>query len=254
RPCSTIRMQRKLGVRLPVALNLHIFSRIDLQRRLLSHSSFTALMAKYRNSSLEIDYTSNSTPHSLSSSTLVDNSESTVKNLSKSSNSEVASSSLIRETTSRDFELSLNSEILPKNIAPNSNTQCMSGHSNPSFNIELLSEGATSSLDYQTTLGDVDSSSTCDLSINETNICDDIPDTNTDGIETGRQLKNVCLYCDKDRKQNKGKQQNLHSSNDTKLYQKIIEWMEKLNNVELLQKINRLKSSNRTIFIITCVN
>ncbi|KAL3267131.1 hypothetical protein HHI36_011271 [Cryptolaemus montrouzieri] len=121
-------------------------------------------MAKYRNSSLEIDYTSDSTPHSLSSSTLVDNSESTVKNL----------------------------------------------------------KGATSSLDYQTTLGDVDSSSTCDLSINETNICDDIPDTNTDGIETGRQLKNVCLYCDKDRKQNKGKQQNLHSSNDTKLYQKLL--------------------------------
>ncbi|KAL3266799.1 hypothetical protein HHI36_010953 [Cryptolaemus montrouzieri] len=99
------------------------------------YSSFTALMAKYRNSSLEIDYTSDSTPHSLSSSTLVDNSESTVKNL----------------------------------------------------------KGATSSLDYRTTLGDVDSSSTCDLSINETNICDDIPDTNTDGIETGRQLKNVCF-------------------------------------------------------------
>ncbi|KAL3279889.1 hypothetical protein HHI36_017395 [Cryptolaemus montrouzieri] len=45
------------------------------------YSSFTALMAKYRNSSLEIDYTSDSTSHSLSSSTLVDNSESTISQM-----------------------------------------------------------------------------------------------------------------------------------------------------------------------------
>ena len=55
-------------------------------------------------------------------------------------------------------------------------------------------------------------------------------------------------FYDKDRKQTKGKQQNLHSSNDTKIYEKISGWMEKLSDEELLQKINRFKSENKTIF------
>lgn len=97
-------------------------------------------------------------------------------------------------------------------------------------------------------LGDVASRSVCDSSINEANICDNNPDTNIEYVEAGQQFKNVCFYCDKDRKQNKGKQQNLHSSKDAKLYQKIIEWMEKLNNDVLLQKIIDLKSANRPIF------
>lgn len=90
--------------------------------------------------------------------------------------------------------------------------------------------------------------SVCDSSINETNICDNNHDTNIEYVETSQQFKNVCFYCDKDRKQNNSKQQNLHSSKDAKLYQKIIEWMEKFNNDVLLQKIIYLKSVNRSIF------
>ena len=216
------------------------------------YSSFTALMAKYRDSSSEIDCTSKSTPETLSSNTPIDISKTIARNTTESVNSEivceVAPSSLIHHTTSDDLELNLNKEIIPEDVAPNLNNQCMSGHTNLSVNSEVLSEDAASSLDSQTMLGDIASSSICDLSINETNVCDDNPDANIEYVETGRELKNVCFYCNKDRKQNKGKQQNLHSSNDITLYQKIIEWMVKLNNEELLQKINDFKSANKTIF------
>lgn len=142
----------------------------------------------------------------------------------------------------------MNSKITPEDVAPSSNNQSILRHPDLDFNREISSENAASNLDNQTTLEDVASSSTCDISINETNVFNEIPDTNIEDIGKERQLKNVCFFCDKDRKQNKGKQQNLYSSNDAKLYDKIIEWMEKLNNENLLQKINRLKSENKTIF------
>lgn len=50
------------------------------------------------------------------------------------------------------------------------------------------------------------------------------------------------FFCGKDRKQSKGKQQTLHSSNDAKIYQKIAEWMTKLSNQELLDEIEHLRS------------
>ncbi|CAF4875158.1 unnamed protein product [Pieris macdunnoughi] len=139
------------------------------------YSSFTALMAKYRDTSSETDYASNFTSPTLSPSIIVD-----------------------------------------------------------------ISENAASNLDSQTTLEYV--------AYSETNAFNEIPNTNIEDVGKDRQLKNVCFFCDKERKQNKGKQQNLHSSPDAKLYDKIIDWMEKLNNKELLQKINRLKSENKTIF------
>ncbi len=92
-------------------------------------------------------------------------------------------------------------------------------------------------VDRQKMFRDVPSSSVCDSRIKETNICNNNLDTNIEYIEAGRPFKSVCFYCKKDRKQNKGKQQNLHSSKDEKLYKKIIEWMEKLNNDDLLQYI-----------------
>lgn len=211
------------------------------------YSSCTALMAKYRDSSSETDYASNSTSLTLSPSTPVDISETVPRNVTQSSCSEVASSSLNIQTKSGDFELNLNSKITPEDVAPSSNNQSISRHPDLDFNCEI-SKNAALNLDSQTTLEDVASSSTCDLSINETNVFNEIPDTNIEDIGKERQLKNVCFFCDKDRKQNKGKQQNLYSSNDAKLYDKIIEWMEKLNNEELLQKIHRLKSENKTIF------
>ncbi|KAK0176842.1 hypothetical protein PV328_000944 [Microctonus aethiopoides] len=200
------------------------------------YSSFTALMTKYRGLLSEADCTSNSTPNNLSSSIPVDISETIAKNLTESSNSEipceVGSSSSNGQTTSGDSEQSLNSKIIPEDVASNSNN---------------LPEDVVLNLDIQSTL-DVATSSNCGLIINESNVCDDIFDINIEEIDTGRQVKNVCFYCNKDRKQNKSKQQNLHSSNDAKHYQKIIEWMDKLNNEELLQKINHLKSANQTIF------
>lgn len=44
-------------------------------------------------------------------------------------------------------------------------------------------------------------------------------------IETNSGVKRVCFFCGKDRKQSKGKQQTLHSSNDANIYKKIAEWM-----------------------------
>ncbi|CAG5071463.1 Protein of unknown function, partial [Cotesia congregata] len=146
------------------------------------YSSFTALMAKYRDSSSETDYASNSTSLTLSPSTPVDISETVLRNVTQSSYSEVASS---------------------KDVAPSSNNQSISRHPDLDFNRETSSENAASNLDSQTTLEDVASSSTCDLSINETNVFNEIPDTNIEDIGKERQLKNVCFFCDKDRKQNK---------------------------------------------------
>lgn len=166
------------------------------------YSSFTALMAKYRDSSSETDYASSSTSLTSSSSTPVDISETVPRNVTQSSYSEVTSSSSNIQIKSEDFELNLNCKISPEDVALSSNN----------------------------------------------NVFNEIPDTSIEDIGTDRQLKNVCFFCDKDRKQNKGKQQNLYSSNYAKLYDKIIEWMEKLNNEELLQKIIRFKSENRTIF------
>ncbi|KPJ19879.1 hypothetical protein RR48_02307 [Papilio machaon] len=179
-------------------------------------------MAKYRDSSSETDYASNSTSLTLPPSTPVDISKTVPRNVTQSSCSEVASSSLNIQTKSGDFELNLNSKITPEDVAPSSNNQSISRHPDLDFNCEI-SENAASNLDSQTTLEDVASSSTCDLSINETHVFNEIPDTNIEDIGKERQLKNVCFFCDKDRKQNKGKQQNLYSSNDAKLYDKIID-------------------------------
>lgn len=115
-------------------------------------------------------------------------------------------------------------------------------------NSSLPSEDAASSLNHQTTVDVAASSSIIHSSINENSSCNEISDTNIDDIETDRPCNNVCFFCDKDRKQNKGKQQSLHSSNDEKLYEKIIKWMQELSNEQLLQKINNFKSTNRTIF------
>ncbi|GFY72686.1 hypothetical protein TNIN_131641 [Trichonephila inaurata madagascariensis] len=60
--------------------------------------------------------------------------------------------------------------------------------------------------------------------------------------------KRICFFYGRDRKQIKGKQQSLHSSNDAKVYNKITEWVTKLQNQELLQTINNLKTSNAPIF------
>ncbi|GFY48486.1 hypothetical protein TNIN_456241 [Trichonephila inaurata madagascariensis] len=60
--------------------------------------------------------------------------------------------------------------------------------------------------------------------------------------------KIICFFCGRDRKQIKGKQQSLHSSNDAKVYEKITEWVTKLQNQELLHTINNLKVSNAPIF------
>lgn len=216
------------------------------------YSSFTALMAKYRHSSSEIDCTSKSTSDTLSANTSINISETTSKNTNEKLDSEivreVASSSLIDHTTSNDLELTSNKEIIPEDVTSNLNNQCVSEHLELRVNSEVLSEDAASSLDSQTIVGNIASSSTCNLSINESNVCDNTTDANIENLETGRQLKNVCFYCNKDRKQNKGKQQTLHSSNDIKLYEKIIEWLKKLDNEELLQRINDLKSANKTIF------
>ncbi|CAB3237041.1 unnamed protein product [Arctia plantaginis] len=168
------------------------------------YSSFTALMSKYRDLSSETDYGSNSTSLTLSPSTPVDISETVPRNVTQSSYIEVASSSLDIQTKSGDFELNLNSKITPEDVAPSSNNQSISRHPDLDFNREISSENAASNLDSQTTLEDVASSSTCDLSINETNDFNEIPDTNIEDIGKERQLKNVCFFCDKDRKQNKG--------------------------------------------------
>lgn len=67
-------------------------------------------------------------------------------------------------------------------------------------------------------------------------------------IETNSGVKRVCFFCGKDRKQSKGKQQTLHSSNDANIYKKIAEWMTKLSNQELLDKIENLQSKSEIIF------
>lgn len=90
------------------------------------YSSFTVLMAKYPYSSSETDYASNSTSLTLSPSTPVDISETVLRNVTQSSYSEVASSSLNIQTKSGDFELNLSSKITPENVAPSSNNQSIS--------------------------------------------------------------------------------------------------------------------------------
>uniref|UniRef100_A0A2H1WQY2 SFRICE_024034 n=1 Tax=Spodoptera frugiperda TaxID=7108 RepID=A0A2H1WQY2_SPOFR len=68
-------------------------------------------------------------------------------------------------------------------------------------------------------------------------------------IETNSNVKQICFFfCGKDRKQSKGKQQTLYSSNDTNIYKNIAEWMKKLSNQELLGKIENLQSKCETIF------
>lgn len=101
------------------------------------YSSFTALMAKYRDSSSETDVTSNST---LSSSIPIDIGETLTINVTQSSNSEIACE-------------------IPEDVAPNSNNQFTSGHPHTSSNSELLLENVASNLDSQPTL-DVATSST----------------------------------------------------------------------------------------------
>ncbi|CAH0563094.1 unnamed protein product [Brassicogethes aeneus] len=122
------------------------------------YGSFTALMAKYRDPSTEIDSTSKSTPHTLPSNTAANVSETIAENTTETLNSEIKSevtaSSLIHHTTSDDLELILNKEIIPEDAVQNLNNQCMSGHPNPSFNSEVLSEDEASSLDNQRMLGD----------------------------------------------------------------------------------------------------
>ncbi|KAK9736421.1 hypothetical protein QE152_g12524 [Popillia japonica] len=146
-------------------------------------------MAKYRNTLSELNCTSNSNLPSLSSNAPVNISETISRNLAISSNNEItcvgASPSSSSQITSGDAEPSLNTEIISEDIAPNSNNETIAGNPDSSLNSEILSEDAASSLDSQAML-DVASSSTCDVNINETNICSQIPDTIIRDVETDR--------------------------------------------------------------------
>lgn len=71
---------------------------------------------------------------------------------------------------------------------------------------------------------------------------------NVVNVETNSNLQRICFFCGKDRKQSKGKQQTLHSSSDAKIYKKISEWMTKLSNQKLLDKIEKLQSNGEMIF------
>lgn len=73
-------------------------------------------------------------------------------------------------------------------------------------------------------------------------------DTEVNTSKSNSNIKRVCFFCGKDRKQSKGKQQTLHSSHDAKIYKKIAEWMTKLNNQELLDRIENLQSKSEIIF------
>lgn len=101
------------------------------------YSSFTALMAKYRHPSTEIDSTSKSTPQTLLSDTPANVSETIAENTTERLNSEIvseiAASSLINHTTSDALELILNKNITPEDAVQTLNNQCMSGLPNPSF-------------------------------------------------------------------------------------------------------------------------
>lgn len=92
-----------------------------------------------------------------------------------------------------------------------------------------MSEYVVSRSNSETTSGYAVQSSNFDVNIQQTDFFNEIPETGSD-TETGSEVKSVCFFCGKDRKQNKGKQQSLHSSNNAKIYEKIIEWMKKLNN------------------------
>ncbi|KAK4875311.1 hypothetical protein RN001_011733 [Aquatica leii] len=169
--------------------------------------------------------------------------------------SQHATETLILKSKNSTYKFNLACEVAssnsnnPEDVGESLSDPSISGHSHLSSNSKIVSEDAASSLDSQTTLDVAASSSTCDLSINENASCNEISDTNIEDIETGRQL-NISFFCDKDRKQNKRKQQNLHSSNDAKLYDKIIEWMQKLNNEQLLQKINNFKPTVLSGFVV----
>ncbi|KAK0180597.1 hypothetical protein PV327_002963 [Microctonus hyperodae] len=90
--------------------------------------------------------------------------------------------------------------------------------------------------------------------INKTNVSTDDINFSSESInetpvfETSAIEKSVCFYCEKNRKQVKRKQQTLHSSKDEKIYKKIENWMIELNNVELLKKINDLKSAGESVY------
>ena len=161
------------------------------------YSSFTALMAKYRNS-IETDDSSNSSSLNFSSNTPVNISETSSKNITVNLNSEMtsvdASSSSSSQITSGDAEPSLNKEIISEDGALSLSNQAISGNFDSSLISEILSEDGAPSLDNQTTLGDADSSSTCDLNISETNVNSELSDTIIGDIETSQQLKNVCFF------------------------------------------------------------
>lgn len=167
------------------------------------YSSFTALMAKYRNLLSEKDYTNTSSPPTLLSNISVDINKTIPRSVTSNSNDEItsedASSSSLSQITPEDAAPSSNSEIISEDGAPSSNTQTISEHPDPSSNREMKSEAAAPSLGGQFTLGDVTATSTCDLNINETNFDNEISDTNIGDIETRPELKNVCFYCGKDR-------------------------------------------------------
>lgn len=127
------------------------------------YGSFTALMAKYRDLLSETEYVSNSSPPT-------------------SSNSEIA------------CEVASSSSNSPEDVDQSLNNPSTSEHPHPTFNSEILREDAAPSLDSQTTLGDVASSSICDLSINENTANNEISDPNIEDIETGRRPKNVCFF------------------------------------------------------------
>ncbi|KAH0557920.1 hypothetical protein KQX54_012840 [Cotesia glomerata] len=62
------------------------------------------------------------------------------------------------------------------------------------------------------------------------------------------KAESVCFYCEKNQQSADDRQQIYHSSNNAKIYEKIIEWMTILKNDKLLKKINCLKSVSGTVF------
>ncbi|KAH9642117.1 hypothetical protein HF086_007427 [Spodoptera exigua] len=168
-----------------------------------------------------------------------------------------------------NFKLKYNSVQLPEQINDtdgyhrncyNSFTALMAKYRNLSeinfssaVDLPSTSSSASTSnteVSVQTTLSD----ETSENSHTEVNV-QDIDTSNTTilpdslvNVETNSNVLRVCFFCGKDRKQSKGKPQTLHSSNDAKIYQKIAEWMTKLSNQELLDKIEHLRSKSEIIY------
>jgi len=215
------------------------------------YSSFTALMAKYRNISDN---------NSVSSSNLPSTSKSllSLPDTPVSVSETMLDGGEISNLSSTDFpSASSSATLLPNTAVGLSETVSYGDESLSSAKTDLPSTSDPTTLLLNTPVGvservsyDDTSLSPCtDSNTQETNSCPEIPPiVDHQSTDTSLGNKRVCFFCKKDRKQFKGKQQSLHSFNDVKMYDKITEWVTKFQNQELLRKINDLRTSNSPIF------